>query len=169
MKTTRRWHSCSLWFVWRRSVMLGRTGGGAVGEGYHMTRCGWDSQLCWGCIRHECATEGLNNNDDDFVLGFIVLFCSWQMEGHSPSRSVLLHVGSRHTMKNCRFPETLGELWCGKKATLIMGPFIERIKVRMTETDCSHAHHYDVHSQTYRCNVMLTFSCLYTYICWINI
>ena len=204
------------------------------GEECHMTRRGWDSQLCWGCIRHECATSGLRNNDDGIVLGFIVLLCSWQMESHSPAESVfcmwahdllwrtagsrnllascdvemrlpwllvlfskeyfvhdrwksihhrrafsacglttyyeelqvpgtswrvvtwkwgyldcwsfsrkntlfmtdgnpftieerLLHVGSRHTMKNCRFPEPPGELWRGKEATLIVGPFLERI------------------------------------------
>ena len=160
MKTTRRWHSCSLWFVWRRSVMNGRTGMGTGREEYHVTRRGWDFQLCWGCIRRECVKTGLHNNDDDFVLGFIVLFCSWRMEGHSPSRSVLLHVGSRHTMKNCKFPVTPGELWCGKEATLFIGPFTERIKVRMKETDCSHAHHYDIRFQTCLCNFVFPFLCL---------
>ena len=40
-----------------------------------MTRC--DSQFYWGCIRHEFAKAGHHNNDDEFVLGFVVLLvCS---------------------------------------------------------------------------------------------
>ena len=44
-------------------------------EQCHMTRC--DSQFYWGCIRHEFAKAGHHNNDDEFVLGFVVLLvCS---------------------------------------------------------------------------------------------
>ena len=71
-----------------------------------------------------------------------------------------LHVDSRHTMKNCRFPEPPGELWSGKEATLFIGPFTQRIKVGMKETDCSHAHHYDIRFQTRRCNFVFPFLCL---------
>lgn len=151
MKNKRRWHACSLWFMWRKSVMSGSK----EGEEYHMRCSGWDSQFCWGCIRHEFATAGLHNNDDDFVWSFKLLFSSWQIEVHSPSKSVL-YVVSRHTMKNCRFLEPPGELRCGQEATVIIGPFIERIKVRMTETDSRHAHHYDIHPQTCLCNFMFT-------------
>jgi len=40
----------------------------------------------------------------------------------------LLHVDSRHTMKKCRFPETPGELWCEKEATLVIGLLSNELK-----------------------------------------
>jgi hypothetical protein len=59
-----------------------------VGGGCHMTRRGWDSQFCWGCIRHEFARAGLHNNEDKFVLVFIVLLVySWRMKFRSSWRS----------------------------------------------------------------------------------
>ena len=64
--------------------------------------------------------------------------------------------GLTHTMKSFKFPDHPGQLWRGKEATLIIRPFIERIKVRMTETDFRQAHHYDIHSQTCHGNFMFT-------------
>jgi hypothetical protein len=86
MESKRRWHACCLWSVWGKSVMYGS---GRRGDECHMTRRGWDSLFCWGCIRHEFPNAGLHNKDDESALCFVVLlFCSWQMAVHSPSRSV---------------------------------------------------------------------------------
>jgi hypothetical protein len=39
---------------------------------------------------------------------------------------------------------------------VIIGPVIVRTKVRVTETGGRYVHHYDIHSQTCRCNFMST-------------
>jgi hypothetical protein len=149
--SNKRWcHACSLWFMWGKSEMSVNGGGGNVT---------WHAVAGVPSFAGDVSVTRRLRRDFTIMmttmyyvlLRYYFVHGRWISNHHRGASSA-----SRHTMKNCRFLESPGEMWCGNEATVIIGPFIERIKVRMTETDCVNAPHYDIHSQTCRCNFTFT-------------